>query len=71
MEIPAHIRAKVKKLVEQIKDLTGSYPTQVSADAGYCSEANIVALEERKVDPYIATGRQVTARQVRPTRRTR
>ena len=30
-------------MVEQIKDLTGSYPTQVSADAGYCSEANIVA----------------------------
>jgi len=46
-EIPAHI-----------KDLTGSYPAQVSADAGYCSEANIVAREERKIDPYIATGRQ-------------
>jgi transposase len=45
-------------LVEQVKDLTGSYPAQVSADAGYCSEANIVALEERRVDPYIATGRQ-------------
>jgi hypothetical protein len=30
-------------MVEQIKDLTGSYPAQVSADAGYCSEANIVA----------------------------
>jgi hypothetical protein len=31
-EIPAHI-----------KDLTGSYPAQISADAGCCSEANIVA----------------------------
>jgi hypothetical protein len=28
---------------EQIKDLTGSSPAQVSADAGYCSEAKFVA----------------------------
>ena len=44
--------------VEQIKDSTAVYPTQVSADAGYCSEANIVAMEERKADPYLAIGRQ-------------
>jgi IS5 family transposase len=30
----------------------------VSADASYCSESNIEAMEEREVDPYIATGRQ-------------
>jgi len=50
--------AELVGLVEQIKDSTAVYPTQVSADAGYCSEANIVAMEERKVDPYIAIGRQ-------------
>jgi hypothetical protein len=30
-------------MAKQIKDLTGSYPAQVPADAGHCSEANIVA----------------------------
>ena len=67
----AERRRRTGGLVEQIKGSTGTYPAQVSADAGDCSEANIVALEERKVDPYIATGRQLTARQVRPTRGTR
>ena len=45
-------------LVLQIKELTGEYPEQVSADASYCSESNIEAMEEREVDAYIATGRQ-------------
>jgi hypothetical protein len=29
----------------------------LSADAGYCSEANLAALESRGIDAYIATGR--------------
>lgn len=29
-----------------------------SADAGYCSEANLAALEERGIDAYVATGRE-------------
>ena len=28
-----------------------------SADAGYCSEANLAGLEEREIDAYVATGR--------------
>jgi hypothetical protein len=28
-----------------------------SADAGYCSEANLAGLEEREIDGYVATGR--------------
>jgi len=35
----------------------GRQPTQLSADAGYCSDANLAALEERGVDAYIAPGR--------------
>ena len=35
----------------------GRKPTQLSADAGYCSDANLAALEERKVDAYVAPGR--------------
>jgi transposase len=33
-------------------------PQAFSADAGYCSEANLEALESRKVDAYVATGRE-------------
>lgn len=29
-----------------------------SADAGYCSEANLQELENRKIDAYVATGRE-------------
>ena len=32
-------------------------PEQVSADAGYCSDANLEAMESRKIDAYIAAGR--------------
>jgi transposase len=45
-------------LVEQIMELTAAYPDQISADAGYCSEFNIGAMEDLDVDAYIATGRQ-------------
>jgi hypothetical protein len=35
----------------------GRKPEQLSADAGYCSEANLEALESRNIDAYVATGR--------------
>jgi transposase len=35
----------------------GRKPEQLSADAGYCSEANLEALETREIDGYVATGR--------------
>lgn len=45
-------------MVDAIKDNTGQTPAQVSADSGYCSEANIQAMGDRKIDAFIATGRQ-------------
>ncbi|MGZ8371305.1 MAG: transposase, partial [Caulobacteraceae bacterium] len=36
---------------------TGQRPSQASADSGFCSEANIEAMEDRKIDAFIATGR--------------
>jgi transposase len=45
-------------LVDQIESNLGQQPQQVSADAGYCSESNIAALEERGIDGYVALGRQ-------------
>ncbi len=45
-------------LVAQIESHLEAKPEQVSADAGYCSEDNLAALEGRGIDAHIATGRQ-------------
>ena len=44
-------------MTDAIEANLGHKPTQLSADAGYCSEANLEALEARGIDGYIATGR--------------
>ncbi len=44
-------------LVDRVEANLGVRPRQVSADAGYCSETNLEALEERGIDGYVATGR--------------
>ena len=48
-------------LVDAIKANTGRKPREVSADSGYCSEANLEALEQRRIRGYVATGRQKKA----------
>ena len=45
-------------LVDAVKANTGRKAQEVSADVGYCSEANLAALEARRIRGYIATGRQ-------------
>src|SRR5271169_7127010 len=44
-------------LVEQITTNLQTRPEEVSADAGYCSEDNLAALETRGIDAHVATGR--------------
>jgi len=44
-------------LTNAIEANLGRKPAQLSADAGYCSEANLAALEARDIDAYVATGR--------------
>ena len=44
-------------MVDRIEANLGRKPDQVSADNGYCSEANIAALEARQIDAYVAPGR--------------
>ena len=44
-------------LMDGIKENLGRKPKEASADAGYCSEANLEALAERDVSAYLATGR--------------
>jgi transposase len=44
-------------LVEGIERNLDRRPKEASADAGYCSEANLAALADRRIGAYIATGR--------------
>jgi hypothetical protein len=44
-------------VVDQIAKNLGGSPVEVSADAGYCSEANLNGLRERGNEAYVATGR--------------
>jgi hypothetical protein len=44
-------------LVEAIVSNLGRKPAQASADSGYCSEANLEALDTRSIDGYVAPGR--------------
>ncbi len=50
-----------KQLLPMITAVTtqsGDTPTQVLADAGYCSEANLTAVAELPVDAYVSTRKQ-------------
>ena len=44
-------------MADAVEANLGRKPEQASADAGYCSEANLAGLEERAIDGYVATGR--------------
>ena len=45
-------------LLEEVEETFEEKPKQVLADAGYCNEADLQALEARGVDGYIALGRE-------------
>ena len=45
-------------LIERTEVVTGSPPQRVLADSGYRSEENFKKLEEKKIDGYVALGRE-------------
>ena len=49
---------QLQPMVKAIRANTGRNPAQLSADAGYCSDANLAALDKQKINGFIATGRQ-------------
>jgi len=51
-------QGQLAPLLHAIKANLGANPGEVSADAGYCSRANIRTLIRRRIESYIATGRQ-------------
>jgi transposase len=50
-------RGQLVPLIDAVEKNLGRKPEQASADSGYCSEANLEALESRHIDGYVATGR--------------
>jgi transposase len=51
-------QAQMAPLLDGIKANLGRNPDEVSADAGYCSAANLRTIGRRRIDGYVATGRQ-------------
>ena len=51
-------QAQLAPLLDRIRADLGTNPDEVSADAGYCSDANLRTIKRRRIDGYIATGRQ-------------
>jgi hypothetical protein len=51
-------QAQFAALLDGIKTNLKRNPDEVSADAGYCSAANLRTLSRRRIKGYIATGRQ-------------
>src|SRR4029453_4132572 len=45
-------------MVRTIEQQSGDTPTQLLADAGYCSDANLTAVAEMPIDAYISTRKQ-------------
>ena len=59
----ANDKKQLQPLVEAIEEQSGQRPEAVLADSGYCSEGNLEYLDsaeqpERKIEGYIATGKQ-------------
>ena len=51
-------QAQLVPLLDAIKANLKRNPDEVSADAGYCSAANLRTLSRRRINGFIATGRQ-------------
>src|SRR5712672_2217245 len=51
-------QAQLAPLLNATRTNLGRNPDEVSADAGYCSAANLRTIKRRRIEGYIATGRQ-------------
>jgi Transposase DDE domain len=56
LQTPSY-KERLVPLTDRIEANLGRKPVQISADNGFCSEANLAAIDERKIDGYIAPGR--------------
>jgi hypothetical protein len=49
--------SRAASVTRDLRSCRTSTGRRLSADAGYCSDANLAAMEERAIDAYIAAGR--------------
>src|SRR5665213_3286261 len=62
-------QAQLAPLLDAIKANLGKNPDEASADAGYCSQANLHTLIRRRIEGYVATGRQKHGTKAATTKR--
>jgi len=58
LTVAATDRHQLRPLITQVKANTGNNPSEVSADADYCSDDNLRTLERRRIRGYVATGKR-------------
>ena len=54
----ANDKQQLIPMIERVQEQAGQKVQQVLADSGYCSEENLRKAAKKKVDLYVATGRQ-------------
>ena len=70
----ANDKKQLKPMVELIEEQSGQRPEAILADNGYCSDENLEYLEsadqpERKIEGFVATGKQMHGEHRIPARR--
>ena len=58
VEAQASDQGQMLPLLDEVSESFGVEPDVVLADAGYCNEADLVALEQRGIDAHVALGRE-------------
>jgi len=58
VEAQASDQNQMLPLLDEVSESFGVEPEVVLADAGYCNEADLVALEQRGIDAHVALGRE-------------
>lgn len=61
-----HDLEQLTGLIEDIETTLGELPNEASADAGYFTEENLEFLEQKKINAYIAAGREGKTAQAQP-----
>jgi hypothetical protein len=51
-------KKQLMSMITTIAQQSGDTPTQLLADAGYCSDANLTAIADTNIDAYISTRKQ-------------
>ena len=58
VEAQASDQGQMLPLLDEVSESFGVEPDVVLADAGYCNEADLAALEQRGIDAHVALGRE-------------